>query len=89
MDEMAEWGCKWGAFEVTREVQCANKKDSSAAYRFKTPWTPPTELLSRVAASFMSLKFSLDFEAESGEAKGSMVWVGGRKIFDETRCGGD
>ncbi len=88
MDEMAEWGCKWGAFEVTREVLFANEKDSSADYSFKTPWTPATELLNRVAASFSSLKFELNFETENAEVKGRMVWADGRKIFDETRGGG-
>lgn len=84
LDEIADWGCKWGAFKVVHSVSPPTAAESVAEFSFKTPWTPPVELMNRVAETFKLLRFSLSFKEHSGKYDGKMEWAAGKKLFDQT-----
>ena len=56
---MANWGSKWGAYEVDR----SNASDGVLVYDFFTAWSPISDKVMRaMAEAFPSLRLDLSFE---------------------------
>ena len=61
--EKENWGCKWGAESPT----IPDEWEGCVLYEFDTAWSPPIELLQRVAVQSPALVFVLEY-AEPGMA---------------------
>ena len=85
LDELAEWGCKWGAFRVHLSETAAAGGVKLVEYLFDTAWSPPLELLNRVATLFPNLVFELEYYAATSGFAGKAKWEEGKLVFD--KCG--
>ncbi len=73
--EVANWGCKWGAYQ-TRIIE---EWDGLVVYAFDTAWSPPIEFMEKVAKQFSTLTMLLDYEEQSMGFKGIAKFKGETK----------
>jgi len=70
--EISNWGCKWGC----SEPELLNEENSYLGYSFETPWAPPINFLTKIAADWPTLCFELHYE-EAG-----MGFAGEAEFYD-------
>ena len=78
--ETKNWGVKWGASDSQIIQKTLDEEDSDVTYSFLTPWGPPTQFLSTVAANFPGLNFFLQYSEEGMGFAGEIEWEGGVQI---------
>jgi hypothetical protein len=79
---ITHWGTKWDvAVEMDEEYSTTELDffDDRTHYRFQTAWSPPEDAIARLAFMFPQLRFTLNFEEETGWA-GMIVWEDGRIV---------
>jgi hypothetical protein len=86
LDELAEWGCKWGSYNAERRAT-HNSRDKTGVveFSFDTPWAPPFEAFHRIARMFSTLAFHLEYSAEDREFEGRAEWSNGTLTLDQCR----
>ena len=57
-----EWGTKWDA----REVELLEEHEKSLHYKFDTAWSPPTEVIAKLAEQNPTLDITLEYREEQG-----------------------
>jgi hypothetical protein len=70
--ERANWGCKWGADNVT----VLDEGGTCIIYEFYTAWSPPIEFLTAVAKQWPNLTFVLQYEEPGMAFKGLTKFQG-------------
>jgi hypothetical protein len=89
LDELAEWGCKWGSYNA--RLSRTDSPESGVAvaeYSFNTPWTAPLEFFHKVARKFPSISLKLEYFPEDREFEGKAEWVNGVLTVDECKGAG-
>lgn len=72
------WGTKW---EV--EMLCSSQTDEQLVFTFDSAWSPPCELLDKVAKMFPKLRFVLSYEELGNGFIGANSWHNGEELFDK------
>jgi hypothetical protein len=57
-----EWGTKWDA----RDVDLLEDDETYLHYKFDTAWSPPTEVIAKLAEQNPNLKITLEYREEQG-----------------------
>ena len=57
-----EWGTKWDA----REAELTEEHETCLRYKFDTAWSPPTEVIAKLAEQNPNLNLSLEYREEQG-----------------------
>lgn len=85
-DELAEWGCKGGAYNAERRPTSPSQDETGVAeFSFDTPWTPPLEFFHKIARMFPALTFRLEYSPEDREFEGKAEWSGGNLTLDQCK----
>ena len=75
--ELRNWGCKWGACSAA----LVDEWEGHLEYAFETAWSPPIPFLSKLASSWPTLIFLLDYE-EMGMGFKGITKVAGDTVED-------
>jgi len=75
--ENRNWGCKWGASDVTLSYTGVKGRDQLVEYDFQTPWAPPMEFMDCLAKLYPTMKFVLSYREEGMGFQGDAEWEGG------------
>lgn len=59
-EELRQWGCKWGAYDI----QLRRFTDNHVSYDFKTPDAIPMQLLRSTSGNFPDTKFYLSYYSD-------------------------
>jgi hypothetical protein len=57
-----EWGTKWDA----RDVELLDDDETYLQYKFDTAWSPPTEVIAKLAEQNPNLNITLEYREEQG-----------------------
>jgi hypothetical protein len=57
-----EWGTKWDA----RDVELLDDDETYLHYKFDTAWSPPTEVIAKLAEQNPNLNITLEYREEQG-----------------------
>ena len=57
-----EWGTKWDA----RDVELLEDDETFLQYKFDTAWSPPTEVIAKLAEQNPNLNITLEYREEQG-----------------------
>ena len=77
-----EWGCKWDACEVETQDDFTYNGKQTIGYRFDTPWSPPLEVIEKLAQQYPDLTIHIGYEEEQGWG-GEVTWDNGEVVQQE------
>ncbi len=68
------WGCKWPDVSTERDGN---------TFHFRTPWSPPIEAFSTIAAMFPRATFDMRYYEMGMGYQGHASWDCGRLLYDD------
>jgi len=71
----ANWGTKWGVYQVRREF-----RKTSLFYSFQTAWSPPEPVIRELAKMFPKLRLKLKFFEQGAAYQGVLELKGEEEI---------
>jgi len=81
---VANWGTKWGMYNIQLVQDNYSGKRSKAVYRFDSAWSPAIPVIMAMSTKYPDLRFKLKYYERGAAFKGVFEVRGGR-VLSESR----